>query len=161
LQRLVLMVMTFVAITMVSFSIVHLAPGDPVELFFAGGLDSASGGVESERLENVEKAKRELRAQPGLDRSLPGQYACWLARIGTGDLGRSFKDTRPVLEKIGERIPLTVTISGLAILITFLIAIPIGIFSAVKTGSAVDRALTVLLYVLYSLPGFWIGTLII
>src|SRR4029077_3944037 len=88
-------------------------------------------------------------------------YAFWVGRIVTGDLGRSFKDSRPVLDKIVERIPLTVTLSGLSILITFAVAIPLGIFSAVRTGTLLDRALTVALYVLYSLPGFWIGTLII
>jgi peptide/nickel transport system permease protein len=161
LQRLSLLILTFFAITGISFSIVHLAPGDPVELFFAGGLGGGQAGMDAERLQNVEKAKQEVRRRLGLDRSLPVQYGVWIARIVTGDLGRSFKDGQPVIDKIAERVPLTVTLNALSILITFAIAIPLGIFSAVRTDTVLDRVVTVGLFVLYSLPQFWIGTLII
>jgi peptide/nickel transport system permease protein len=160
-QRLGLMAMTFVAVTAIAFSIVHLAPGDPVDLYFAGGLGGGGEGLDAQRIENVERAKQELRVQLGLDRPLPVQYGLWLGRTLAGDFGRSFKDQRSVLEKIGERIPLTITLSGLSILLTFAVAIPLGILSAVHTGTLLDRAITVFLYVLYSLPNFWIATLII
>ena len=160
-QRVFLLSLTFVAITVIGFGIVHLAPGDPVELFFAGGLAAGTEGVDAERLAEVERAKQELRRQLGLDRPLYVQYGLWFGRIVRGDLGRSFKDRRLVSEKIVERMPLTVTLNSLAILITFGIAIPLGILSAVWTGSAADRASTLVVFMLYSLPSFWIGTLII
>ncbi|MFQ5697540.1 MAG: ABC transporter permease [Myxococcota bacterium] len=160
-QRIVLLALTFLAITVIGFSIVHLAPGDPVELFFAGGLAAGNEGVSVERLREVERAKAEMRHQLGLDRPLPVQYAVWLGRTLRGDLGESLKDRRSVWDKIRERLPLTVTLNSLAIVITFVIAIPLGILSAVKTGSLADRASTLVVFMLYSLPGFWIGTLII
>jgi len=160
-QRVFLLSLTFVAITVIGFGIVRLAPGDPVELFFAGGLAAGTQGVDAERLADVERAKQELRHQLGLDRPLYVQYGLWFGRIVRGDLGRSFKDRRLVSERILERIPLTVTLNSLAILITFGIAIPLGILSAVRTGSLADRTSTLVVFMLYSMPSFWVGTLAI
>lgn len=160
-QRIFLLFLTFVSITIIGFSIMRLAPGDPVELFFAGGLAAGTEGVSVERLREIERAKEELRHQLGLDRPLHVQYAVWLGRTLSGDLGQSLKDRRPVWDKIRERLRLTVTLNSLAILLTFGIAIPLGILSAVKTGSVADRVSTVTVFALYSLPSFWIGTLII
>ena len=74
-QRIVLLGLTFVAITIVAFAIIHLAPGDPVDLFFAGGLGAGAEGVNAERLAEVAQAKEQLRAELGLDRPLHEQYA--------------------------------------------------------------------------------------
>lgn len=161
LQRVVLLGLTFIAITVIQFGIIHNAPGDPVELFFAGGLAAGAEGVQAERMADVERAKEELRNELGLDRPLYVQYGVWLGKTLTGDFGTSFKDRRPVWEKIRERIPLTVTLSTAAILITFAFSIPLGILSAVKEGSVADRMSTLILFMLVSLPSFWVGTLII
>ena len=160
-QRCFLLGLTFIAITIIGFSIVRLAPGDPVELFFSGGLAAGVEGVNPERLAQVEQAKEDLRRQLGLDQPLHIQYIRWLDRILHADLGRSFKDQRLVWEKIRERMPLTITLNSLALLITYGIAIPLGILSAVKTGSIADRVSTLIIFMLYSLPSFWVGTLII
>ena len=160
-QRVFLLALMFVAITMIAFAIMHLAPGDPVELFFAGGLAAGTEGVNPERLAEVEKAKEDLRRQLGLDRPLPVQYGLWFGRIVRGDFGRSFKDRRLVSDKIFERLRLTVTLNSLAILITFAVTIPLGILSAVRTGSLADRVSTLAVFMLYSLPSFWVGTLVI
>jgi peptide/nickel transport system permease protein len=161
LQRIVLLFRTFIAITVIAFAIMHLAPGDPVELFFAGGLAAGTEGVSAERLREVEQAKAELRRQLGLDRPKHVQYGIWLASILRGDLGQSLQDRRPVWDKIRERLPVTVILNSLAILVTFAVAIPLGILSAVKTASLADRVSTVTVFMLYSLPSFWVGTLII
>jgi peptide/nickel transport system permease protein len=161
LQRVLLLALTFVAITMIGFGIMHAAPGDPVDLFFAGGLLGGAEATNPERLVKVEQAKAELRRQLGLDRPVPEQYLAWLVRTVRGDLGQSLKDQRPVWDKIRERLPLTVTLNALSLLITFAVAIPLGIFSAVRTGSLADQGTTLGLFVLYSLPTFWVGTLII
>ena len=160
-QRCFLLGLTFIAITIIGFSIVRLAPGDPVELFFSGGLAAGVEGVNPERLAQVEQAKEDLRRQLGLDQPLHIQYLRWLSRILHADLGRSFKDQRLVWDKIRERMPLTITLNSLALLITYGIAIPLGILSAVKTGSIADRVSTLIIFMLYSLPSFWVGTLII
>lgn len=160
-QRVLLLIPTFVGITFIAFTIMHLAPGDPVELFMSGGLGAAGEGISAEKLAEVEKAKAEMRTRYGLDRPLPVQYAIWLGRLLQGDMGRSFKDQRPVWDKIRERLPLTINLNVLAIVITYLIAIPLGIYSSVRPNSVFDQFQTLGVFMLYSLPVFWVGTLII
>ncbi len=161
-KRIFLLALTFVAITMIAFAIILSSPGDPVELFFSGGLAAGTAGLSTEQLAVEQaKAKEELRHQLGLDQALPVQYWRWFSKVIRGDLQRSFKDNRLVWDKIVERMPLTITLNSLSILITFGIAIPLGILSAVKTGSLADRVSTLIAFALYSLPSFWIGTLII
>jgi len=161
LQRILLMVPTFIGITFISFLIMRLAPGDPVELFFAGGLAAGGGGMSSERLADIERAKRELRTQLGLDRPIVVQYAIWLRRLVTLDLGESFKDRRPVWDKIRERLPVTITLEVISIALMYVVAIPLGIYSSVRPGSWIDSISTTTLFMLYSLPSFWVGTLIL
>ncbi len=160
-QRLLLLVPTFLGITFLAYAIMLLAPGDPVDLFFAGGLGAANEGISTERLAEVAQEKEALRRELGLDRSIPVQYGMWLGRLLRGDLGRSFKDKRPVWGKIKERMPVTIVLNVLSIFLTYLIAIPLGIYSAVRTGSRLDQASTLVVFMLYSLPSFWVGTLII
>ena len=160
-QRLLLLVPTFFGVTFLAFAIMYLAPGDPVELFFAGGLAAGSEGIDAEKLADVEKAKAELRSELGLDRPIPVQYGLWLGRLARGDLGKSLKDRRDVWHKIRERLPVTIILNVLAILITYLIAVPLGIYSSVRPNSFFDQVQTVIVFMLYSLPTFWVGTLII
>ncbi|MGH7819525.1 MAG: ABC transporter permease [Candidatus Binatia bacterium] len=160
-QRVFLMIPTFVGITLIAFFIMRLAPGDPVELYFAGGLAAGGQGMSSERLADVERAKQEMRRQLGLDRPLPVQYAVWLRRIVTFDLGESIKDRRAVWDKIRERLPVTITLEAVSILLMYLVAIPLGIYSAVRPGSWLDSISTTTVFMLYSLPSFWVGTLIL
>jgi peptide/nickel transport system permease protein len=160
-QRLLLFVPTFLGVTFLGFGIMLMAPGDPVELYFSGGLAAGTEGVDPEKLAEVERAKEEMRRDLGLDRPIPVQYAAWVGRLVRGDFGTSFKDRRPVIEKIRERLPITVILSVLTILVTYLVAIPLGIYSSVRPGTLLDRISTVLVFMLYSLPVFWVGTLII
>lgn len=160
-QRLALMIPTFIGITFVAFVIMRLAPGDPVELYFHGGLATGGEGMSTERLANIEKAKQEMRRRLGLDRPVPVQYAIWLKRIVTLDLGESFKDRRPVWDKIRERLPVTIALSLISILLTYAIAMPLGIYSSVRPNTWLDSVSTSTAFMLYSLPSFWVGTLIL
>jgi peptide/nickel transport system permease protein len=160
-RRLLLMVPTFVGVTFIAFLIMHLAPGDPVELYFQGGLAAGAQGASPERLAEIQRAKEHERHRLGLDRPLPVQYAVWFKRLVTLDLGESFKDRRPVWDKIRERLPVTITLNLIAIFITYLIAIPLGIYSSVRPGSWLDAIATTGVFMLYSLPSFWVGTLIL
>jgi peptide/nickel transport system permease protein len=160
-QRLLLLIPTFLGVTFLAYAIMLAAPGDPVDLFFAGGLAAGAEGISTERRAEVQKAKEELRRDLGLDRPIPVQYALWLARLARGDLGTSFRDRQPVWDKIAERLPVTIALNVLSILLTYLIAIPLGIYSAVRTGSLLDQLSTLTVFMLYSLPSFWVGTLII
>jgi len=157
-KRLLLFIPTLVAITLITFIISHLAPGDPTEL---------KVGVSNESMKSDEKsqlnqqAKEYYKKKWGLDKPIYMQYFIWLKNMATGDFGNSFVDNRPVLEKIVERFPVSLPISLAAIIISYLVAIPIGIYSAARQYSFWDRASTVVLFILYSLPTFWIGTMAI
>lgn len=160
-RRLLLMIPTFVGVTFVAFVIMHLAPGDPVELYFHGGLGAGVQGASSERLADIEKAKAAERSRLGLDRPLPVQYGLWFTHLVTLDLGTSFKDNRSVWDKIRERLPVTIALNVISIFLTYLIAIPLGIYSSVRPGSWLDSISTTAVFMLYSLPSFWVGTLIL
>jgi len=125
-RRTLLFIPTFIGVTFISFAIMYLAPGDPVDLFLSGGLVAGAQGMNPEKLAELEKAKAELRRELGLDRPIPVQYGLWLGRLLTGDLGRSMKDRLPVWDKIRERLPVTVILELLSLVITFAVAIPLG-----------------------------------
>jgi peptide/nickel transport system permease protein len=97
----------------------------------------------------------------GLDRPLPEQYGRWLARLVRFDLGTSWASRRSVAEQIGERLPVTLGLGAVALLLVCLVGIPLGAVSAARPGSAADRVTTVIVFLLYSAPTFWVGTLAI
>ena len=107
------------------------------------------------------KAIREYRHHMGLDDSLLYAYGKWMWRLIHLDLGTSFGDGQEVLKKLREALPITVGLSMIALLITYLVAIPVGIYSAVKPGSMTDRGLTVGLFMLYSMPSQWVAVMLI
>jgi peptide/nickel transport system permease protein len=160
-QRLLLLVPTFLGVTFLAYAIMLMAPGDPVDLFFAGGIAGGGEGISTDRLAEVQEAKQALRRDLGLDRPIPVQYALWLSRLLRGDLGESFKDRAPVWDKVRDRLPVTIVLNVLSLVLTYVIAIPLGIYSAVRTGSRLDQISTLTVFMLYSLPSFWVGTLII
>lgn len=147
LKRLGLMVPTFLGITLLTFAVAHLAPGDPLQ------FDEETVGASAADL-----AKR--RAEKGLDAPLPAQYARWLSRVVRFDFGRSFIDQRPVREKLAEALPRTALVSGLAVLLGFGLAVPLGVFLATRrTGLA--RALSAGLTLAWSVPTFWVAVLLL
>jgi peptide/nickel transport system permease protein len=154
LQRLVLMIPTLLGISMLSFLIIQLAPGDPAALRVGSGE-----GIQNQAM--AEQIIRETRALYGLDQPLYVQYWRWLKRIATLDFGESLRDHRPVIEKLKERIPVSIQLSGTALLLAYLISIPIGIFSATHQYSVSDKITTVALFTLYSIPNFWMATMAI
>ncbi len=156
LKRLLLMLPTMLGITIVTFGIIRLAPGDPAAMKVGS---SAQGSIGEEQLarEIIEKT----RAQFGLDKPIPVQYLLWLQRIVTLDFGRSYKDNRLVMDRIWERIPVTLQLNIISIFLVYLFAVPIGIFSSTHQYSFSDKAVTLFLFILYSLPSFWMATMLI
>ncbi|MBL8953710.1 MAG: ABC transporter permease [Myxococcaceae bacterium] len=142
LRRLVQMVPTFLGITVLTFAIAHLAPGDPLQL-----------DPESARSLSV----RAVRP----DEPLPVQYLRWLGRVATFDFGRSLHDQRPVIEKLAEALPRTMSIAFLALLVAYGLAIPLGVYQAARPRSLVSRALGGLLFVAYSVPSFWVAVMLL
>lgn len=251
-QRLLLLIPTMLGITVLSFMILHIAPGDPVDLLVAGAA-SGGDGLSSEKQKSIEETKAELRRQLGLDKPIHVQYAIWLSnmifsvdgmsdfekdahltdrliaslgradraalaavdgedrkrllmeradvdplvradleastfwagrtiklednytyvgegvllhqgdtyRLVTLNLGRSLMDQRPVVDHIRERLPVTVELSVIGLLIAYFIGIPLGVFLSVKQNTTTDRSLSTFTYLLWSLPTFWVGMLMI
>ena len=162
LQRLVLLVPTFIGITLIGFLIMRLAPGDPAELRAAGGLGGAAGaGISLEKRGVVDEALAQWRAQYGLDRPLHIQYAIWVKNLFTLSFGESFKDNQPVWKKIFERVPVTVKLNFFSILLVYIVAIPLGIYSATHPDSWSDRTATLGAFVLFAVPLVWSATMAI
>ena len=156
LKRLLLMIPTMLGITIVTFGIIRLAPGDPAAMRIGSSLQGTIGNQQLAQ-EIIEKT----RAQFGLDKPIPMQYLLWLQSIATLDFGRSYKDNRPVMDRIRERIPVTLQLNIISIFLVYLFAVPIGIFSSTHQYSFSDKAVTLFLFILYSLPSFWMATMLI
>jgi peptide/nickel transport system permease protein len=162
LQRFLLMIPTFIGITLIGFFVMRLAPGDPAELRAAGGLGGAAGaGVSLEKRVAVDEAMAQWRAQYGLDRPIYVQYGIWLKNLFTLNFGDSFKDNQPVWSKILERLPVTIKLNLFSILLVYLVAIPLGIYSATHPNTPADQVTTVGAFVLFAVPLVWAATMAI
>ncbi|PLX85140.1 MAG: diguanylate cyclase [Desulfuromonas sp.] len=148
-KRLLLMIPLLLGITLISFVVIHLAPGEPTDM--QTQLNPDAGTELQER----------LRVQYGLDKPLHVQYLRWLGRLGRLDFGDSFsQDRRPVAEKILERLPITILINVLSIALILAVSVPIGILSAVRRNSFFDRATTVFVFIGFAMPSFWLALLL-
>lgn len=143
------MLLVLWGITLISFCVIHLAPGSPTDMETT--LNPLAG----------EAARQRLEALYGLDRPLYVQYWDWLMRLLHFDFGNSMSaDARPVLTKILERLPLTVGMNVISLVLTLSIAIPVGILSAWRQNSLLDRSVTVLVFLGFAMPSFWLALLL-
>jgi peptide/nickel transport system permease protein len=152
-RRILLMIPTILGITIMVFVISRVAPGDPVSLSMGPG-----GQLDAQRAVDVRKARMALY---GLDKPIHVQYAIWLKRVVKLDFGDSIKHHRPVIGLIAERLPVTITLNLISIVLIYLISIPLGILTAVRQGRFTDRASSVVLFMLWSLPSMWVGQMLI
>lgn len=143
-----MMVPLLVGITVITFIVIHLAPGNPVEVAVEMNPKASA------------QARENLRKLYGLDKPLYVQYANWVTRFAKLDFGDSYADGRPVWDKIKERLPVTITINVLELLVAFIVAMPMGIISAVKRNSLLDKSTTVTVFLGFSIPSFWLGLLL-
>ena len=149
LKRLLEMIPTVLGITLISFLIIHLAPGKPTDV-----LTELNPKITPEAREKLEKYY-------GLDKPVMVQYGIWLKRIVKLDFGDSFStDKRPVWEKIKERLPITILINSLSLILIMLVAIPIGISSATHQYSLYDKMTTVAVFIGFAIPTFWFALLL-
>lgn len=149
LRKLGWMLLILWGITLISFWIIHLAPGSPTDMETT--LNPLAG----------EAARQRLEALYGLDKPLHVQYMDWLQRLLHLDFGNSMSaDARPVLTKIMERMPLTISMNVISLLLTLLIAIPLGIISACRQNSLLDRVTTILVFIGFAIPSFWLALLL-
>lgn len=150
-----LIVPTFLGISLITFLVVQLAPGSPVYMKLRKGeATMASDAVTQQVIEQTKKLY-------GLDKPVLVRYVLWLGKLATFDFGNSYKDQQPVRTKIFKTIPVTLQLEILAVLLVYLLAIPIGVFSATHQHSWADKAITLFLFILYSLPSFWVAMLLI
>jgi peptide/nickel transport system permease protein len=162
LRRFLLLIPTFVGVTIISFLIMRLAPGDPAELRAGGGLRGAGeAGISTEKRGAVDEAVAQWRAQYGLDKPLPVQYAVWIKNLFTLKFGESYKDNQPVFDKIRERLPVTIKLNVLSLFLVYIVAVPLGIYSATHSYSLGDQTTTLFAFVLFALPVVWLGTMAI
>ena len=151
LKRLAQAIPLLLGIATVTFFIVHLAPGDPMDFF-----------LEQRHRQNIDPEVIELlRQKYGLDQPIHIQYVKWLGNLIQGDLGESFSHRRPVSTLLAEVIPYTLQLTILAILFDALIGIALGIISAVKQYSVLDKTITLGSLILYSIPGFWLALMLV
>lgn len=147
-KRLLMMIPLLLGITLISFVVIHLAPGEPTDLQTQLNPQASS------------ELQDRLRVQYGLDQPLHVQYFRWLGRLVRLDFGESFAlDHRPVLDKVMERLPITILLNVLSIVLILSIAMPLGVLSAVKRNSMFDRVTTVLVFVGFAMPSFWLALL--
>lgn len=148
LRRLLGLAPLLFGITLISFVVIKLAPGRPVILQYS--LNPKISLEEIRRMEKIE----------GLDKPLHIQYINWLSNVARFNFGYSLADGRPVKEKIFERIPITLFINILSLLFVLVIAVPLGIKCALRPGSLFDDTATVLLFLLFAAPTFWLALLL-
>ncbi|HDP98928.1 MAG TPA: ABC transporter permease [bacterium] len=146
-RRLLAIIPLYFGITLITFLIIHLAPGKPSDL-------------EAQMRPGLAIARERLEKIYGLDKPLHLQYWNWLKRMVVFDFGHSFKDHQPVLDKIKATLPNTIILSIASLLLIYLIAVPIGILSAVKQYSIFDKASTVFVFIGMAIPSFWLALLL-
>jgi len=142
-----MMIPVLLLVTILIFSLIHLTPGDPALLIL--GQEASPEALSS------------LRAKLGLDQPLYMQYLSWIGDVLKGDLGESVRDNRSVGKTILRKLPATMELALLGILISIIIAIPAGIISAVKKGSVFDYSSTLVALGGISMPSFWVGILLV
>ena len=148
LKRLLIMIPLLVGITIITFAVIHLAPGEPVEMQTA-----LSPKVTKETRERIRKFY-------GLDKPLHVQYVTWVTRLANLDFGRSFaSDNRLVLDKIKERVPVTISLNLVALILEFGLAVPIGVLAARYRDRLFDRGMTIFVFIGFSAPSFALALL--
>ena len=142
------MIPLLLGITIICFFVMHLAPGSPTDL--QTQMNPKASAEMRERLMSLYE----------LDKPVYVQYASWLKKLARGDLGTSFSsDHRPVADKILERLPITIAINLLSLIIIIAVAVPIGVLSAVHQDSLFDKVMSVIVFIGFAMPTFWLALL--
>ena len=147
--RLLALVPVLLGVSILVFLLIHLIPGDALQLFLGTQVAMTPAQME------------ELRRLFGINKALPWQYADWVGRLFHGDFGVSLRTSRPVLPDILARLPVSAELAALALVIALGIALPVGILSALRRGTAADAAIRLGGLVGLSVPNFWLATLLL
>jgi len=148
-RRLLYGVLTFFGITLAVFILMHSVPGDPISFYISQHMTHLS-----------QAALDAIRHEHHLDQPLVAQYLYWLRGVLALDFGASIVDHRPVIDRILEKLPHTIELNAIAFLLAAAIGVPIGLWSATRSGRPIERGSAVFFFLLYSLPSFWVGLLL-
>lgn len=145
-RRVLMLVPVFLAVSVIIFLILHFIPGDPIDNLLKVGSSPA--------------ARAEMEARYGLDRPLPVQYAIWLGKVLTGDLGTAIVARRPVLDMIAQAMPHSLRLGGLALLFSSVMGIGLGVVAALNRDRWPDRAIMGGVLLGSTMPSFWLGLIL-
>lgn len=148
-RRLVYAIPTIIGISLITFLISHLAPGDPVRLYTFGDPNVQQAEVEA------------VRRAYGLDQPLPIQYVDWVTKAAQGDFGRSILYRQSAFDLIVARIPNSLQLAVVALLLQLLIGVPLGVIAALNRGRLIDQVVRVFGTVFHAVPAFWFGLVLI
>jgi peptide/nickel transport system permease protein len=154
-QRLIRLVAVLFGVSLLTFSVLHLIPGDPVRVMLGDSIGGAASGDQSQN------AYDSFRQQLVLDRPLPVQYARYVGHALTGDLGRSFQTRRTILSSIHDALPATLALAFSGMAIAILLGTMLGIIAALKHHTWWDTGIMVLSLIGLAMPSFWLGLLLI
>lgn len=168
-KRLLIMIPTLIGITIVTFVIINLAPGSPIEqkiqqMKFGGmGRESNAGNASSsDKSSGVsEEVILALKKQYGFDKPIYMRYLIWLKNISRLDFGESFTYEEPVLNVISSKFPVSLQFGVISLFLSYIVCIVFGVFKAVKNGTTFDHVTSFFLIALYSIPGFMLAILLI
>jgi peptide/nickel transport system permease protein len=146
-RRLLLTIPVLLLVSVIVFTLIAMIPGDPALVFIGG--------------EAGQEAVDALRRQMGLDRPLAVRYALWLGRVLQGDLGKSVRNGQPVLDVLLQKLPVTVELAVIAVVVAWAIAVPAGVLAAWKRRSVLDYTATTVALAGISIPNFWLGIMLI
>lgn len=167
LRRILIMLPTFLGITLVVFVVINLAPGGPIdqmlqEIRFGAAAGGGAGGISSMTHEGVsQQIIEELRRQYGFDKPLLVRYGIWLGNLARFDFGKSFVYEEPVIEVIVSKFPVSLQFGVISFFLTYLVCVPLGILKAVYDGSSFDTGTSVVVFVGYSISPIMLGILLI
>lgn len=168
LKRLLIMIPTLIGITIVTFVIINLAPGSPIEqkiqqMKFGGmGRESNAGNTGTDKSSGVsEEVILALKKQYGFDKPLYMRYLIWLKNISRLDFGESFTYEEPVLDVITSKFPVSLQFGIISLFMSYIVSIIFGVMKAVKNGTKFDHVTSFFLIALYSIPGFMLAILLI
>lgn len=145
--RVASLLVTLAVVSVITFLVLRIIPGDPAQIIL--GADTPGDAL------------KELQAQLGTDRPLVVQYASWVASVARGELGVSLRHKRPVIDLIVERLPVTLSLAGLALVIAVIVGLPVGVQAARHRNTATDYAALAFTQIGQAVPSFWLGIMMI
>ncbi|MGN4125475.1 ABC transporter permease [Lysinibacillus sphaericus] len=146
-RRFILLITTILLVSMITFGVFQILPGDPVRTMLGTEADPT-------QIEN-------LRSELGLDRPLYEQYGDWMKGLLTGELGNSIRFSMPVKDLLFDRLPVTMSLAGLTLIIVLIVSLPLGMFAARRQNKLSDVSLSTVTQIGMAVPSFWLGMMLI